>query len=96
MVAMTEVAEANGATKVIPGGHKWDNECCPEETEDAEMAQGAALLWKRTQYLSVPFDTLKEQPRTYSACLAGRRARISWAGESTAAIWSARRCPAAR
>ncbi|AVD89986.1 phytanoyl-CoA dioxygenase family protein [Pseudomonas sp. SWI44] len=95
MVAMTEFTEANGATKVIPGSHKWDDERCPspEETVDAEMAQGSALLFigstyhgggtnssdkprtgltmgidlgcvrqEENQYLSVPFDTLKELP----------------------------------
>lgn len=95
MVALTDFTAANGATKVIPGSHKWDDERCPmpEDTVDAEMAAGSALLFigstyhgggtnatdkprtgltmaldlgsvrqEENQYLSVPFDTLKQLP----------------------------------
>ncbi|WP_447791948.1 phytanoyl-CoA dioxygenase family protein [Pseudomonas farris] len=52
MVALTDFTEANGATKVIPGSHKWDDERCPmpEDTVNAEMAVGSALLFIGSTY----------------------------------------------
>ncbi|MND17490.1 Phytanoyl-CoA dioxygenase (PhyH) [compost metagenome] len=52
MLAITEFTEATGATKVIPGSHKWDDERCPqpEEAVNAEMAAGSALLFIGSTY----------------------------------------------
>ncbi|MDB5982560.1 MAG: phytanoyl-CoA dioxygenase [Pseudomonas sp.] len=52
MLAMTEFTEETGATKVIPGSHKWDDERRPEpeETVDAVMAVGSALLFIGSTY----------------------------------------------
>ncbi len=52
MVALTEFTHENGATRVIPGSHKWDDERMPkpEETVSAEMNAGDALLWLGSTY----------------------------------------------
>lgn len=52
MVAISDFTEENGATRVIPGSHKWDDERMPtqEETVPAEMKAGSALLWLGSVY----------------------------------------------
>ncbi|CAJ0895449.1 phytanoyl-CoA dioxygenase family protein [Ralstonia flatus] len=52
MVALTEFTRENGATRVIPGSHLWDDERMPkvEETVAAEMGPGDALLWLGSTY----------------------------------------------
>ncbi|MEN0139608.1 MAG: phytanoyl-CoA dioxygenase family protein [Rhodococcus sp. (in: high G+C Gram-positive bacteria)] len=47
MLAVSDFTEENGATRVIPGSHLWDDERRPqiEETIAAEMKAGSALLW---------------------------------------------------
>ncbi|WP_323993222.1 phytanoyl-CoA dioxygenase family protein [Nguyenibacter sp. L1] len=52
MVAMTDFTAANGATRVIPGSHKWDDERCPQQAESipAEMTAGSALIFIGSTY----------------------------------------------
>mgnify|MGYP003587811740 FL=1 len=52
MVAVSEFTKANGATLVIPGSHRWDDERAPkmEEAVPTEMAAGDALLWVGSTY----------------------------------------------
>ena len=47
VVALTEFTDANGATRVIPGSHKWDDfqqNGTPEDTIPAEMEAGDACF----------------------------------------------------
>ena len=46
LIATTDFTEANGATRVIPGSHKWpfDQRGKPEQTIPAEMKAGDGLL----------------------------------------------------
>lgn len=52
MLAISDFTEENGATRVIPGSHLWDDERMPtqEETVAAEMRAGSALLWMGSVY----------------------------------------------
>ncbi|MGA4640130.1 phytanoyl-CoA dioxygenase family protein [Stutzerimonas stutzeri] len=52
MLAISDFTEENGATRVIPGSHQWDDERMPthEETVAAEMKAGSALLWLGSAY----------------------------------------------
>lgn len=52
MVAITDFTADNGATLVIPGSHRWDDERRPtrEETIPAEMQAGSALIWLGSIY----------------------------------------------
>ncbi|CAN5325914.1 phytanoyl-CoA dioxygenase family protein [soil metagenome] len=52
MVALSEFTAENGATHVIPGSHKWDDDRQPrsDETVRAEMKAGSALLWLGSTY----------------------------------------------
>ncbi|WP_085654157.1 MULTISPECIES: phytanoyl-CoA dioxygenase family protein [unclassified Pseudomonas] len=52
MLAITDFTEENGATRVIPGSHTWDDERMPtqEETVAGEMKAGSALLWLGSVY----------------------------------------------
>ena len=48
MWALNDFAEANGATRLVPGSHRWDH--CPEigvdiETIPAVMKRGSVLVW---------------------------------------------------
>ncbi|MFD6063685.1 phytanoyl-CoA dioxygenase family protein [Rhodococcus wratislaviensis] len=47
MLAVSDFTEENGATRVIPGSHLWDDERMPtvEETIPGEMKAGSALMW---------------------------------------------------
>ena len=47
MVAATDFTESNGATRVVPGSHKWDlseREAKPNEIARATMSAGSAVF----------------------------------------------------
>lgn len=52
MLAISDFTEENGATRVIPGSHQWNDDRMPtqEETVAAEMKAGSALLWLGSVY----------------------------------------------
>ncbi|MGR6918505.1 phytanoyl-CoA dioxygenase family protein [[Actinomadura] parvosata] len=52
MVAASAFTERNGATRVVPGSHRWDDERGPRDDEavPAEMRPGSALLWLGSTY----------------------------------------------
>ncbi|RSN77058.1 phytanoyl-CoA dioxygenase family protein [Acinetobacter haemolyticus] len=52
MFAVTDFTEENGATRVIPASHLWDDERVPKEDETiaAEMKAGDALIWIGSTY----------------------------------------------
>jgi ectoine hydroxylase-related dioxygenase (phytanoyl-CoA dioxygenase family) len=50
MVALVDFRAENGATRVVPGSHRWPHDRKPEEHEisDAEMPAGSAVLYLGT------------------------------------------------
>ncbi|SEH03645.1 Phytanoyl-CoA dioxygenase (PhyH) [Nonomuraea solani] len=65
MVAASEFTALNGATRVIPGSHRWDDERGPREDEavPAEMRAGSALLWLGSTYHGAGANR-SDKPRT--------------------------------
>ena len=47
MFALTDFTRENGATRVVPGSHKWapDRQTRPEEITCAAMPAGSALIY---------------------------------------------------
>jgi ectoine hydroxylase-related dioxygenase (phytanoyl-CoA dioxygenase family) len=52
MWAMSDFTDENGATRVIPGSHKWEDKLRPtlEQTVPAEMPRGSVLLYLGSLY----------------------------------------------
>jgi len=45
--ALTDFTQANGATRIVPGSHLWEDERTPKESEvcSAEMSAGSVLIY---------------------------------------------------
>ncbi|MFD1540994.1 phytanoyl-CoA dioxygenase family protein [Nonomuraea guangzhouensis] len=65
MVAASEFTARNGATRLIPGSHRWDDERAPRDDEaiPAEMRAGSALLWLGSTYHGAGVNA-SDAPRT--------------------------------
>ena len=52
MWALTDFTDANGATRVIPGSHKWEDRLRPtyDQSVPAEMSKGSVLLYIGSLY----------------------------------------------
>lgn len=66
LYALSEYSEANGATRVIPGSHKWDDDRAPtyEESVPAEMKPGDGLIYLGSTYHGGGQNTTVDRPRT--------------------------------
>jgi len=68
MWALTDFTEANGATRIVPGSHRWQN---PDyfngdgdvETIPAEMARGSVLVWHGSTWHGGGANTTTDQVR---------------------------------
>lgn len=65
MVAISDFTEQNGATRVIPGSHRWDDEQAPKLADSvaAEMTAGSALIWIGSTYHGGG-ENVSDAPRT--------------------------------
>jgi len=68
MWALTDFTEANGATRVVPGSHRWQN---PDysadptmiETACAEMPRGSVLIWQGSTWHGGGANTTADEVR---------------------------------
>lgn len=65
MVAASEFTARTGATRVVRGSHRWDDERAPRDDEavPAEMRAGSALLWLGSTYHGAGVNA-SDAPRT--------------------------------
>lgn len=66
LFAMSRFTAANGATRVIPGSHRWDDERAPraDEAVQAEMEAGSVLLYLGSTYHGGGANRTESEPRT--------------------------------
>lgn len=66
LYALSEYTEANGATRVIPGSHKWNDDRAPryEESVPAEMNPGDGLIYLGSTYHGGGQNVTQNSPRT--------------------------------
>ncbi len=68
MWALTDFTEANGATRVVPGSHRWDNpdyfgDPTQIETIPAEMPRGSILVWTGSTWHGGGANTTSDEVR---------------------------------
>jgi len=68
MWALTDFTEANGATRLVPGSHRWDspNYFTPDEevtTIAAEMPKGSVLVWHGSTWHGGGANTTTDEVR---------------------------------
>ncbi|MEA2623404.1 MAG: hypothetical protein QOH61_2314 [Chloroflexota bacterium] len=66
LYAATDFTAQNGATWIIPGSHKWDDERRPtrEEAVQAVMPKGSALIWLGSVYHGAGANMTADEYRT--------------------------------
>ncbi|MGB8417025.1 phytanoyl-CoA dioxygenase family protein [Paraburkholderia sp.] len=66
LYAATDFTAENGATLVVPGSHKWDNDRVPtmEEAVPAVMKKGSGLIYLGATYHAGGMNTTESDTRT--------------------------------
>lgn len=66
MYAISDFTRENGATRLIPGSHLWDDDREPteEDTVPAEMRRGSVLMWLGSVWHGGGANTTTDQSRT--------------------------------
>jgi ectoine hydroxylase-related dioxygenase (phytanoyl-CoA dioxygenase family) len=64
-IALTDFTDENGATRIIPGSQRWNDERAPrsEEAVAAVMSRGSCVLWLGSTYHGAGANTT-DRPRT--------------------------------
>ena len=68
MWALTDFTEENGATRVVPGSHRWQNpdyfgDQSDIESIPAEMSKGSVLIWHGSTWHGGGANTTKDEVR---------------------------------
>ena len=68
MWALTDFTEGNGATRVVPGSHRWQNpdyfgDQSDIESIPAEMSKGSVLVWHGSTWHGGGANTTKDEVR---------------------------------